>query len=577
MSSLGDTFPRQFGHYFLERPLAAGGMGEVFLAVARGLRHRCVVKTILPDYVDDEALVHRFRDEAKIMVHIDHEHVVRCFDYGQVDGVYYIAMEYVHGRSLASLLDRTYATAARMPVPIGLHVADRVLEALAYIHKAKDRTGRAIGLVHRDLSPDNVLVGFDGAVKVADFGLARTDILPSRTLGQVPLGKWGYMSPEQALHEPIDGRGDLYALGSTMFEVLTGQRLIDDNEEDMTALWERVLTPKHPRPSEVRKGVPREIDDWLLKAVQIQPEDRYRDAEAMQAALRSLDTSMATKDELVRYVRALFPELPAEPPPAPDVSRLPVERDRSIVFALSERTARNVFGEMELPAELSDPGLSDDEVTQLALRAPSSPGEDVIGGPTVAERRHSRDFSVFSERTAEDRPEHRERDRLLEPSLPAGVDGQTDFEAAPTRLSPRDAPDPRGHRALPALPTVKLPRVEEEDETPARPSRGAQATRLDEPPTLAPADDDERGPMRGPTTKVDAALAALEAAHAEASAAALSMTLPKKTRVAAPPRATPPADPPTRRLEPPPAQRRWLVPALVAAAVAAVAVALLSR
>src|SRR5689334_21723835 len=203
------TFPRSFGRYILEKSLSRGGMGEVFLAVAKGVYQRCVIKTIRGDLTGDEEFIGRFADEAKIMMRIEQENIIRVFDAGKVGTDYYIAMEYVHGRDLGDVLDRAYERGEPMPTQLGLYNAQKLLEGLDYAHKLTAEDGRPMGIVHRDISPQNVLVGFDGSIKLIDFGLARTDLLPARTQGALAVGKYGYMSPEQARHEKIDGRADI--------------------------------------------------------------------------------------------------------------------------------------------------------------------------------------------------------------------------------------------------------------------------------------------------------------------------------------------------------------------------------
>jgi serine/threonine-protein kinase len=239
-------FPRTFGRYILEKNLSRGGMGEVFLAVVKGVNARCVIKTIRGDLTGDKEFVGRFADEAKIMVRIQHPNIIRVFDCGKVGNDYYIAMEYMHGRDLGDVLDRAYERGEPLPKELGLFIAKQLMSGLDYAHGLTDERGRLMKLVHRDISPQNVLIGFDGSIKLIDFGLARTELLPGRTQGALAVGKYGYMSPEQARHEKIDGRADIYSAGIMLFEVFTGDRLVD--EQDQATLWHRILNPKHRKP-----------------------------------------------------------------------------------------------------------------------------------------------------------------------------------------------------------------------------------------------------------------------------------------------------------------------------------------
>lgn len=342
-------FPRPFGRYILERNLSRGGMGEVHLAVARGVGTRCVIKTIRGDLTGDKEFIGRFADEAKIMVRMTHDNIIRVFDCGRVGTDYYIAMEYVYGRDLGDVLDRAYERGEPMPKEYGLFLTRQILKGLDYAHNLTDEHGRPMRLVHRDISPQNILIGFDGSVKIIDFGLARTELLPARTQGALAVGKYGYMSPEQARHEKIDGRADLYSVGVMLFEVFTGDRLVD--EQDQATLWARVLSPKHRRPSTVVADLPREVDDMIMRAVETRADDRYADARAMLKSVEGFRTKAADKSELIQYLRYLYPTADFTPPPLPDIGSEFEVGEQSMVFAMSEEGAKSVFGRGQLPIE----------------------------------------------------------------------------------------------------------------------------------------------------------------------------------------------------------------------------------
>ncbi len=342
-------FPRPFGRYILERTLSRGGMGEVFLAVVKGIQQRCVVKTIRGDLTGEEEFVGRFADEAKILVRASHDNIIRYFDAGRVASDYYIAMEYVHGRDLGDVLDRAYEDRKPLPVELGLYITVKLLAGLHYAHELRDERGRRMGLVHRDISPQNVLIGFDGSVKLIDFGLARTDLLPNRTQGALAVGKYGYMSPEQARHEPLDGRADVYSAGVMLFEVFTGDRLVD--EQDQSTLWQRVLNPKHRRPRAVLPSLPRAIDDLVMRAVAVHPGDRFPSAKAMGDYADGLRGPGSSREALCAYLRHLYPGVDFAPPPLPALDQLEEGVDQSIIFATSREGARSVFGRGELPIE----------------------------------------------------------------------------------------------------------------------------------------------------------------------------------------------------------------------------------
>ncbi len=343
-------FPRNFGRYILDKTLSRGGMGEVYLAVARGPNKWCVIKTIRGDLTGDDEFIGRFADEAKIMVRISHDNIIRVFDAGKVEYDYYIAMEYVHGRDLGDVLDRAYERGEPMPTQLGLYVASYVLRGLQYAHRLTDEQGRHMGLVHRDISPQNVLIGFDGSVKIIDFGLARTDLLPARTQGALAVGKYGYMSPEQARHENIDGRADIYSTGVMLFEVFTGDRLVD--EQDQATLWQRVLSPKHRAPRSVVPGLPKEIDELVMTAVSVNPGDRFGDASRMLEFVDSMRNEDSNRESFTRYLRYLYAKVDFSPPQVPTYTgEIGWGTERSIIIATSREGALSVFGRGELAIE----------------------------------------------------------------------------------------------------------------------------------------------------------------------------------------------------------------------------------
>lgn len=366
-------FPRSFGRYILEKSLSRGGMGEVILAVAKGVNQRCVIKTIRGDLMGEEEFVGRFADEAKIMVRISHDNIIRVFDAGKVDNEYYIAMEFVYGRDLGDVLDRAYERGEPMPTQLGLFVTSELLKGLHYAHSLTDERGRHMGLVHRDISPQNVLIGFDGSVKLIDFGLARTEVLPARTQGALAVGKYGYMSPEQARHEPLDGRADIYSTGVMLFEVFTGDRLVD--EQDQATLWQRVLSPKHRRPRAVVPSLPKEIDDLVMTSVGVRPEDRYRDAKEMLGYVDAIRRPESNKEAFIRYLRYLYPKVDFSPPPMPDFRDVPDDghEERSVIIATSREGALSVFGRGELPIEWTRQ-ISQDEVQRQLRRRKQQSG-----------------------------------------------------------------------------------------------------------------------------------------------------------------------------------------------------------
>jgi len=238
------VLPRAFGPYVLVSLLGRGGMGEVFLAMRggiEGISRRCVVKTLRPGFGEDREYVARFLDEARVVVQLLHRNICPVFDVGRVDGRYYLAMEYISGRDLRSVGDRLAAAGRPLHVTGGKHDADadadaadvglathivgEVLEALEHAHTSTDpATGEPLFLVHRDVSPHNVMVGFDGDVRLIDFGLAASTLKAEHTAPNVVMGKVAYMSPEQICGDPLDAAADQFSAAIMAVELFTGER-----------------------------------------------------------------------------------------------------------------------------------------------------------------------------------------------------------------------------------------------------------------------------------------------------------------------------------------------------------------
>ena len=276
------------GRYQLVRRLAAGGMAEVFLARTRGapeFSKTVVVKRILPNLATNQEFITLFLNEARISAQLQHPNVVQFFDLGEENGQYFLAMEYMDGPTVRGLLRGAYEAKRQVPMGVGLKLMSLALEGLAYAHAFCDQRGRPQNLVHRDISPHNILLGRNGAVKVADFGIAKAASLPSITkTGQVR-GKLRYMSPEQLTDEPLDARSDLFAVGITLFELLTGARPFQgDGDAEIIA---KILEHPPLRLDQFRDDVPKGLQEIVEKALAKERTDRYASAQEMQAALEA--------------------------------------------------------------------------------------------------------------------------------------------------------------------------------------------------------------------------------------------------------------------------------------------------
>ncbi len=280
---MADKYPREFGRYTLLAPLAQGGMGALYLACVgeKGLERLCVIKTVLPHLADPE-YVARFRDEARVVVRLSHGNLVPVFDAGMVDGELYLAMDYVEGKDLRAVWNRCAKKGIAFPIDVAVHIVRELSRGLHYAHNFG-----SIKLVHRDVSPPNVLIAFSGEIKLTDFGLASSTLKIEKTAAGIIYGKVSYMSPEQARGEPIDGRTDIYAAGIILWELLTGRQLFPQHQGESSDLIERVRNPSIDPPSMRAPRVPPMLDQIVLRALAKDASVRYATGEQFRADLTS--------------------------------------------------------------------------------------------------------------------------------------------------------------------------------------------------------------------------------------------------------------------------------------------------
>ena len=324
-------FPRQFGSYVLLRPLARGGMGALYLALS-GVRETaklCVIKTVLPHLADKEYLA-RFRDEAKVVVRLSHGNLVPVFDSGQVEGEIYLAMDFVEGKDLRNTWNRCAKKGIAFPIDVAAHIVKELARGLHYAHTFGD-----IKLVHRDVSPPNVLLSYSGEVRLTDFGLASSTLKLEKTAPGIIYGKVSYMSPEQARGEPLDGRTDLYAAGIILWELLTGRQVFpstkpgpNGQEAPADELLNRVRQPQVAPPSKKASRVPAELDRIAMKALAPDLADRYANCEELRQDLAAFLAQTAPATDSVRvakFLRDLYDE---------DIESERVEREELMKEAL---------------------------------------------------------------------------------------------------------------------------------------------------------------------------------------------------------------------------------------------------
>ncbi len=302
-----EHYPRKFGKYHLLAPLAQGGMGALYLAVTgdRGLERLMVIKTVLPHLADAE-YVARFRDEAKVVVKLSHGNLIPVFDAGLVGGELFLAMDFVEGRDLRAVWNRCAKKQVAFPIDVAVYIVKELCRGLAYAHSFPD-----LNLVHRDISPPNVLVSYTGEVKLTDFGLASSTLKLEKTAPGIIYGKVAYMSPEQARGEKLDGRSDMYATGIVLWELLTGRQLFPPGKDQPQDLLTRAKNPEVMRPSKRAPRVPAELDEICLKALAPSKDDRYADCDEMRMALQGwLAANAPTTDgtRMAAFLQELFSE-----------------------------------------------------------------------------------------------------------------------------------------------------------------------------------------------------------------------------------------------------------------------------
>ncbi|MBI2374224.1 MAG: protein kinase [Deltaproteobacteria bacterium] len=311
MSSLPEEkLPKDFGKYRLMKRIATGGMAEIFLAHARRAPDvPIVVKRILPHLAESKEFLSMFLDEARIAARLQHSNIVAIEDLGQIDGAYYISMEYVHGEDIRRIYNRAFKLQRSLPLSHSIRVIAEAAMGLAHAHKLPDLTGRPLGVVHRDVSPQNILVTYEGRVKVVDFGIAKAANKVNQTRAGVLKGKYSYMSPEQAMGEAIDHRTDIFALGIILYETTTGTRLFKRPSE--LATLQAVIKAEVTPPSAVLEGYPPELEAIVLRALARDARDRYQDADNFSDELYDfLDLSGLYVDEshIAEFMKDLFSE-----------------------------------------------------------------------------------------------------------------------------------------------------------------------------------------------------------------------------------------------------------------------------
>ena len=306
--------PARLGRFELVERIGAGGMAEVFRAAVKGpegFRRELVVKRILPDLSARPRFTQMFVNEAKISALLAHPNIVQIFEFGEADGAYFIAMESIRGMTLREVMTRLREQERAMPVVAAAEITREVLIALDYAHNLRDGSGRPLDIVHRDVSPSNVMIADTGAVKVLDFGIARATDLLSDDEGKVVKGKIAYLAPEQITCGAIDARADVFAMGCVLHEILTGRVMFRAHNDLQTKI--DLLAQTTPPPSAWNSNVPPALDLVVARATARDLAARYSSAADMLADVENyLAAFRSSSRAVLRLMRSLSPDAAAD-------------------------------------------------------------------------------------------------------------------------------------------------------------------------------------------------------------------------------------------------------------------------
>jgi len=300
----------QFGKYLLLDRIAVGGMAEVYRSKffgAERFEKILAIKKLLPNIAEDEEFVEMFINEAKLASQLSHSNICQIYDLGKIDGNLFIAMEYVWGKDLLQIINSFRRRKENMPSPMAAYVATRICEGIDYAYHKRGAQGMPLKIIHRDVSPQNILISYDGEIKIIDFGIAKATLHHSETQAGLLKGKFSYMSPEQVQGFPIDHRSDIFAIGTCLFEMLTRTSLFK-GENDFITL-ERVRKAEVPKPTDLNPKIPKSLEKILMKALALELKDRWQRAADFQDALqRFLITTppIYTAKRLSDWMRVTF-------------------------------------------------------------------------------------------------------------------------------------------------------------------------------------------------------------------------------------------------------------------------------
>jgi serine/threonine protein kinase len=408
MGAIEELLGRQVGRYHVVSHLASGGMAELYIArqeAMGGFEKEVVVKVLQPRYAENPRVVAMFLDEARLAAKLNHQSIVHVYDVADDGGLKYIAMEYIRGETLTDIVRRGLAAQKFLPLEHAVHIVRQTAAGLAYAHAFREPDGHVLRIVHRDVSPTNILVTMEGQTKIVDFGIARVQDELREESGIRP-GKASYMSPEQVAGEGVDYRSDIFSLGIILYELTLGQRLFRGPAE---IVMKRIAEDKVPPPTAVRRDFPPPLELIVMRALEKRPADRYQSAEEMRVDLEEFlaDEGLRTGSRrMALYMKEIFPsEVTPDAAPGGGEGGVPLEvrvRDDSEELNFDRRAPISLRFEAAPPEEErratrrrapipEEEGLASARLTPARPLAaaperagPGTKTNGVGGGPTLA-------------------------------------------------------------------------------------------------------------------------------------------------------------------------------------------------
>jgi serine/threonine-protein kinase len=399
LHAAGGLPAHRVGSFILRRWLAQGGMAELYLATPADPARASqvvVVKRVLPQFSQDPQFARMFAREAQLASALKHPNIVEVFE-SHAEGAdeCFFAMEYVHGPDLAEVLRRLKEAGTAVPLCHALTLAAGICAGLEHAHEHRDESGQLLGIVHRDVSPSNVMIAHDGTIKIMDFGVAKALALTSFTQAGTRKGKLSYMSPEQAVADPVDRRTDVFAIGAVLFELTTMQRMLGGDNE--LAVMHKLLFRERPRPSEIKPGYPPDLERVVLQAVAQSPTDRFQTAGAMQQAIEEFARRNNIRLSATALAQWVASVIPPKPHPASDPDFFVTPAPQAMPSAFSSRPSRAEGRETTMaeggPHTLAGRGAREDPT---ALDGPQLAAAAFAQGPatTVGHLMASEDSNV---------------------------------------------------------------------------------------------------------------------------------------------------------------------------------------